>query len=379
MKIGFDAKRAFHNTTGLGEYSRNLIRALHQVQPEDELYLYTPKMGNVAQFAHYAQTTPRFTVATAPVPWLGAYWRARGVAEDMARDQLAIYHGLSHDLPYISTQLTCKLVVTIHDLINYRYPENYSWLDRQFYDHKLRHAAKRADVIIAISEQTKRDVMQFLSVAEAKIRVVYQSVATGYGQPVNETTKAALRQQYNLQQPFILNVSSFNERKNQLFLVKSFAQIMDQVPHDLVLVGNGGKWKQLVLAYIQQMQLGQRVRVLDQVSFAELPALYQCADLFVYPSRFEGFGIPIAEAMYARVPVIAARNSSLTEVGGNDCVYFSTDDTGDLTDKILQLLHQKVPLVPMVAANYHHVSQQFNQTKFGTDTALVYRALVGEP
>jgi len=379
MKIGFDAKRAFHNTTGLGEYSRNLIRALHQVRPENQLYLYTPKMGNVAQFAHYAQTTPHITVATAPVPWLGAYWRARGMVGAIARDQLAIYHGLSHDLPYISAKSTCKLVVTIHDLINYRYPENYSWLDRQFYDHKLRHAAKRADVIIAISEQTKRDVMQFLSVAETKIRVVYQSVAAGYGQPVNETAKTALRQQYRLQRPFVLNVSSFNERKNQLFLVKSFAQIMDQVPHDLVLVGNGGKWKQLVQAYIQQMQLAQRVRVLDQVSFAELPVMYQCADLFVYPSRFEGFGIPIAEAMYARVPVIAARNSSLTEVGGDNCVYFATDDPTDLVEKMLRVLHHKIPIPLMVAANYRHVSQQFNQAKFGTDTALVYRSLLGQP
>jgi glycosyltransferase involved in cell wall biosynthesis len=377
MRIGLDAKRAFHNTSGLGEYSRNLVRALHQHQPADQLLLYTPSVGQAGGFGHYCHDKPQLQVIEAPFAPLGGYWRAFGLAHRLKRDQLDLYHGLSHDLPFSLAKLPIKTVVSIHDLINYRYPENYSWADRRLYDLKLKNAVKQADGVIAISEQTKADVVRFLGVPTDRVRVVYQSVSVLYAQRASEAAKAAVREQYRLHRPFVLNVSSFNERKNQLQLVHAYARIRTSVDHDLVLVGQGGRAKARVQAYIDRHQLGRWVRILDQVGFADLPTLYQCADLFVYPSRFEGFGIPIAEAMYARVPVLAARNSSLVEVGGEHCTYFSTDDETELAETMRAMLQGRPDLAMMVAANFVHATSRFNLAQFGENTYQVYHEILG--
>jgi glycosyltransferase involved in cell wall biosynthesis len=377
MRIGLDAKRAFHNTSGLGEYSRNLIRALHQHQPTDQLLLYTPSVGQAGEFGHYCHDKPQLQVMEAPLPPLGGYWRTFGLASRLVRDRLDLYHGLSHDLPFSLAKLPAKTVVSIHDLINYRYPENYSWADRWLYDLKLKNAVKQADGIIAISEQTKADVVRFLRVPPDKVRVVYQSVSVLYAQRASEAAKLAIRERYHIHRPFVLNVSSFNERKNQLLLVHAYARIRASVDHDLILVGQGGRAKAKVQAYIDRHQLGRWVRILDQVGFADLPTLYQCADLFVYPSRFEGFGIPIAEAMYARVPVLAARNSSLTEVGGEHCAYFATDDEDDLAEKMRAMLLARPELATVVAANFIHATSRFNLAQFGENTYQVYREILG--
>jgi glycosyltransferase involved in cell wall biosynthesis len=377
MRIGLDAKRAFHNTSGLGEYSRNLIRALHQHQPTDPLLLYTPSVGQAGEFGHYCHDKPQLQVVEAPLPPLGGYWRAFGLASRLVRDRLDLYHGLSHDLPFSLAKLPMKTVVSIHDLINYRYPENYSWADRWLYDLKLKNAVKQADGIIAISEQTKADAVRFLRVPPDKVRVVYQSVSVLYAQRASEAARLAIRERYSLHRPFVLNVSAFNERKNQLLLVHAYARIRTLVDHDLVLVGQGGRAKAKVQAYIDRHQLGRWVRILDQVGFADLPTLYQCADLFVYPSRFEGFGIPIAEAMYARVPVLAARNSSLTEVGGEHCAYFATDDEDELAEKMRAMLLARPELATVVAANFVHATSQFNLAQFGENTYRVYREILG--
>ena len=178
MRIGFDAKRVFHNFRGLGNYGRTLLEGLYQFYPEHCYLLYTPPFQDIRsvdwekKFSSFRVCTPTgFLERSFP-----SFWRRFLLGKKLERDELDIYHGLSHDLPAGVRVGKPKTVVTIHDLIFLRFPQFFPWIDRCVYLNKLRHACNRADVILAICEQTKNDLIEFLHIHEDRIRVIYQGV-----------------------------------------------------------------------------------------------------------------------------------------------------------------------------------------------------------
>ena len=174
MNIGFEAKRVFHNTTGLGNYSRDLVRILHRYYPQNRYFLYNPKPSKKILFeslgAQVLEKRPLGLFYT----FFSNLWRRFGIIGDLKRDHIGVFHGLSGELPVGLNKAGIKSVVTIHDVLFLRYPEFYSFIDRNIYYRKFKHAAEAADCVIAISEQTKRDIVQYLGIAENKISVVYQ-------------------------------------------------------------------------------------------------------------------------------------------------------------------------------------------------------------
>ncbi|WP_428654957.1 glycosyltransferase family 4 protein [Runella sp.] len=376
MRIGFDAKRAFNNRTGLGNYSRFVLNALCQFAPQHTYLAYTPqvKKGLFDEFPTKDLRLPDFNNKL-----YGTWWRSYGIKKMLLNDNVQLFHGLSNELPNGLAQSGIKSVVTIHDLIFLRYPDLYPAIDRFFYRRKFKKACEEADVIVAVSEQTKRDIVNFYGTAPEKIRVVYQNCHEAFHEPkifqalepwkVSETC-----QKYTIHKPYVLSVGTIEARKNQLCLVKAFheAQLEDA---DLVLIGGKTKYQQEIEAYISKHRLSDTVKILNGVPFADLPALYQSARVFAYPSFFEGFGIPIVEALHSGVPVVAATGSCLEEAGGTGGLYIEPNDVNTLAQTLRTIWNDEPLRKTLISEGKKHI-KQFDAEKIAKELTEIYASLL---
>jgi glycosyltransferase involved in cell wall biosynthesis len=228
--------------------------------------------------------------------------------------------------------------VTIHDLIFLRYPDYYPMIDRYIYIRKFKDACERADIILATSEQTKRDIIHFFETDPSKIEVTYQNCNEGFALQVNDSTKSALIKTYQLPSSYILNVGTIEQRKDQLTVLKAYHKLNDKGTK-LVFVGRQTAYAKELHAYIHENNLQDDVLFLQDVKQEDLPGIYQLSSIFVYASEFEGFGIPILEGLRSHVPVVTAKTSSLPEVGDNAASYFAFGDSVELSGILGVLLH----------------------------------------
>ena len=339
MVIGFDAKRVVRNGTGLGNYGRTLVNDLARVAPDDwQLRLYAPDAGR-DDLRRQVTETERLSFVYPqhrPLKLQRSLWRIGSIVDDLQRDGVSLYHGLTGELPQGLQQAGIRSVVTIHDLIFMRHPEYYHWIDRKIYEWKFRVACREADRVIAISQRTKEDVMELGGVSADRIDVIYQSCSPRFAETVSQEQMETVRSRYGLSERFILSVGSIEERKNILLAVEALHHLPQNVY--LVAVGRQTGYSQKVLKIAEERGLAGRVHFLHGVPDADLQALYQMAEVFVYPSRYEGFGIPIIEAIHSGLPVVAATGSCLEEAGGPDCLYVDPDDAEALAAAVSQLL-----------------------------------------
>ena len=333
MKIGFDGKRAATNLTGLGNYSRSLIESLARQYPEHQYLVYSPKVKSAGQIDTFFEKEN----ISLKLPQDGGFlWRSLNIVKDLARDQVQLFHGLSHEIPFAIQHTRIKSVVTIHDLIFLRFPQYYQFIDRKLYKWKSKSACKRADQIIAISEKTKADIIEFYSINPDKIEVIYQSCDDIFKNPFDDSTLKRISLKYKLPEKFVLNVGTIEERKNLNLIVQALKNVDED--YKLVVIGKKTGYFKTVKKEIEKLGLNKRVIFLQNIPFADLPGIYQLADLFVYPSFYEGFGIPIIEALYSGVPVIAATGSCLEEAGGPDSIYVDPTNVNDLSTAINHVL-----------------------------------------
>ena len=330
MKIGYDAKRIVRNGTGLGNYGRTLVNDIAQYDAELDLRLYAPDKGrDELRGQIVAQDNVSFCYPhDSALPFAKAWWRTKGIVKDLLHDGVQIYHGLSGELPFGISKTNIRSVVTIHDLIFLRHPEFYHWLDTKIYTWKFLQTIKEADHIIAISECTKRDIMAFGEVDGSQISVIYQSCAPRFLKEEVRGKKEDGR--------YILSVGSIEERKNILLAVKALPLLPEDL--QLVIVGRHTKYTDVVQAYAERHGLMPRVKIMHGVKDEELPDLYAGAEAFVYPSVYEGFGIPIIEAISTGLPVVACTGSCLEEAGGPDNLYVAPDDAEGMAAAIRQVL-----------------------------------------
>ena len=369
LRIGFDAKRAFLNNTGLGNYSRSVITSLASTFPENEYFLYTTQQVNNSRTAGML-SAPGVKVRTPAIPILKSLWRSRFVVSTLLKDKIDLYHGLSHEIPVSIQNTSIKTVVTIHDLIFLRYPQYYKPADRKIYEIKFRNACKNADKIIAISEQTKRDIIHYFGTDKSKIEVVYQSCDASFAQNYSTEHLNVIRKKYHLPEKFLLNVGTIEDRKNLMLIAKSLSEIPGEVK--LVVIGKETPYAGKVKRYLAEHGLEGRVLFLKDIPFGDLPAIYQLAKIFIYPSEFEGFGIPVLEALNAGVPVIAASGSCLEEAGGPSSLYVSPTDHKALVVAVNNILQNAELTNNMIAAGKLHAAQ-FKENAHAENLMRIYK------
>lgn len=375
MKIAFDGKRALQNFTGLGNYSRYLLSVLCTYYPEHTYILCSPKPRANKKLEQMLHDFPNLQLLFPKKRWekkAGSVWRSWSITQQLERENITYYHGLSNELPLNMQQSAIKSVVTVHDLIFLRLPHCYPPIDRLIYTYKFKKACQQADKIVAISECTKRDIMHFFHIPADKITVIYQGCDSSFQQRATEEQKKEVQQRYQLPKKFILNVGSLETRKNALLLVKS----LPSLPADthVVLVGKQTPYVEEIKKVVAEQHLEARVHLYHQVPFTDLPIFYQLAHLFAYPSRFEGFGIPIIEALHSGIPVIAATGSCLEEAGGSDSLYIHPDDVAGFTQAYLRIEQEEGLRERMIEKGYQYVTR-FADQKIANDFIHLYTQL----
>jgi glycosyltransferase involved in cell wall biosynthesis len=354
MHLGFDGKRAFQNATGLGNYSRDVLRILARHRPDHRYVAYGPRpaAGRLAEGVE----------ARGPDTWLGrlapSVWRVAGLAAQLRRDGVTVFHGLSNELPVGIETTGIRSVVTIHDLIFERFPGLYAPIDRRIYRWKFRSAAARAGRIIAISEQTARDLVEWYGVAPERIRVVYQGCHPAFqAAPAPGVDEAAARR-LELPERYLLSVGTVERRKNLGLLVRALPGLPG-LP--VLVVGRETAYAQEVRREAARLGVADRLRFLRGVSPEDLATLYRRCTVFVYPSIFEGFGIPIIEALCCGAPAVTTAGGVFSEAGGPGSVYVDPQDVEGLGRALGGLLADQRRRTAMAAAGREFVARFSDQ------------------
>jgi len=337
MKIGYDGKRAVKNMTGLGNYSRLALESYAALYPEDSLLIYSPsaasepRLDTLKAFPNVEFRYP------APQGLKGSLWRTFGITNHLRADGVELYHGLSNELPLNIRNAGVLSVVTIHDVIYRRLPDCYTAIDRRLCDFKYSRSCRNANHIIAVSERTKQDVVELYGIDPDKISVVYQGCDPQFRREWTKEEIGALRRRLNLPGRFILQTGTIERRKNLELTVRALSNISPDM--HLVVVGRDHLgYKKMILQTAAATGVTPRIHFFENLDFKDLPGLNQAAEIVVYPSRYEGFGIPVVEALESGRPVIAATGSCLEEAGGPDSLYVDPDDPSDMVQAIHALL-----------------------------------------
>jgi glycosyltransferase involved in cell wall biosynthesis len=334
MILGFDAKRFFHNKTGLGNYSRDLIRILASLYPENRYLLYNPKSKKIDRIPIDGKIITEHLPESKKDKKLSSFWRLFSICSQIKKDKVELFHGLSGEIPIGLQKTGVKTIVTIHDLIFMRYPNLYSFFDRKIHYYKFKYAANKANLVIAISEQTKKDIVTYLNINPEKIKVIYQGCAPAFKEEISSEFLEFTREKYQLPANFILNVGTIEKRKNILSAIKAIKEIDTQ----LVIIGKKTVYFNEINNYIIENNIQNKVIFLENVELKELAAIYRMATLFIYPSVFEGFGIPIIEALYSKTPVITSKGGCFPEAGGENSIYIDAYNSEEIKIQILDLL-----------------------------------------
>ena len=386
MNIGFDAKRAAQNRTGLGNYSRFVIRILSEKFAGNQYHLYTPKPHRMP----YLQEIPTLKHLFLHFPpqgiWsrLRSLWRVWGITTDIQKDGIHIFHGLSNELPLnIGTPEQrkmkaggkgCKYIVTVHDLIFIHTPQYYHWIDRQIYNFKFRRACLCADRIIAVSEYTKQEIMHYYHTPESKIDVVYQGCDPVFSQKIEEGKLQEVKARYQLPDKFVLYVGSIEERKNLMLVAKAMAKLNRRAAIHVVAVGRRTAYVDKIQDFLKAQGIEHLFHFYHQVPYADLPSFYKWASTFAYPSRIEGFGIPLLEAISSGVPAIGCTGSCLEEAGGPNSIYVNPNDAQGMADAILRTCTDEDLRQHMISEGKKY-ALNFSDEKLSHDLMKVYENL----
>lgn len=312
MKIAYDAKRYYHNRTGLGNYSRTLVGNMRERHGDVEAVLYDSKS---------LERTFR----------LGR--KAKGEGCDL-------FHGLSNELPRDVVRAGVPSVVTMHDVAWRTFPDMYKPWDRLMYDWKYGWAAKNATHVVCISEATKREVMRYYDVPEERISVIYQPVQPLFYTPMDDAEADHIIKDVLGSLPaYALTVGSINSRKNLLGMVKALEQIPEGMRPLLLVVGDGREYRRKVEEYVESRGLRRWFRVESGIHDGRvLQALYTRALCMMYPSFCEGFGLPVVEASLQCCPVIASNVSSLPEAAGSDAMLVNPESAEEIANALDTML-----------------------------------------
>lgn len=413
MKVGYDGKRAVSNMTGLGNYSRLVIEEVGKIfmslredegyEPEEsygsgddfgmhiadpkaarrraadlrsdwKLLVYTPEMSRNSRLEplHRLENVEfRFPPAQG---FKGSLWRTFGITNNLAADRPDIYHGLSNELPLNIRNSGVKSVVTIHDLIYRRMPECYKPIDRMLYDFKYSRACRNADRIIAVSNRTKQDIVDLYGIDPDKIEVIYQGCDDIFRHEYTEAEKEDTRKRLRLPDRYITQVGTVEKRKNLELTLRALSSLPKEI--GLVVVGgdNGG-YRQAMKRLARELGAANRVIWLEGIDFHDLPLIYGMAEASVYPSRYEGFGIPVIESIESGTPVVAATGSCLEESGGPGALYVNPDSVEELATALRGIITDHELRVRLAEEGKRHV-QRFDNVKMAEKIVACYHHLL---
>jgi glycosyltransferase involved in cell wall biosynthesis len=341
MKIGINTLFLIPGEVGGTEtYLRQTLLAMAEYFPDVPLVLFTNRENDsvlkedLGQFKQVTFVMLDFGASRKYTRIIREQVELPGKVKDAGVDVL---WSLGYTAPFFSP---CPQVVTIHDMQYKTYPQDPSLRARIITDLLVKIATKRCNRVIAVSHFSKDEIIKYTGVSPDKVDVVYEAANPAFGETVPvEKRKQLLSVLIPVDKPYLLSVSNTYSHKNIHALVKAFGEIMEKIPHNLVLVGRSRLGEGEVQKALSSISDKNRVFRLQKLSMERLVSLYQGCDVFVFPSLYEGFGLPVLEAMMAGVPVLTTKKGSIPEVGGDGVRYFNPSDSNDLSAKIQETLN----------------------------------------
>lgn len=338
MHITIDLSPAIHQKAGLGRYARTLAEHLIAQDHVNHYGAFAYGAFRAEMLPPSLRALPRVSIPLGARPWRTGVWLAHalGVTFDRFLPRTDLFHATEHLLPRFKN---IKTVFTLHDLIFQFFPEYHLPLNRWFLVNAMPHFLRRADAIIAVSECTKKDAIRFYNVPSEKITVIYEGVNPALAPERNAERIAEMRAHYAKNQPFLLFVSTIEPRKNIIALVDALRALRQRgYQHRLLIAGRKGWLYQSTFDHVKKTGMEALVDFLGFVPDEDLPALYAAADAFVFPSLYEGFGLPPLEAMACGAPVVCSNASSLPEVVGNAALLVDPKNVAEIVAAIERLL-----------------------------------------
>jgi glycosyltransferase involved in cell wall biosynthesis len=353
-RIGIDVTAAITQGGGIGRYTRELVRAL--IRKDDSSY-YILFSGKAPKRALVADPIPEASNVEYREFWLNAKWLYRlwyrlrlPISVQWLTGDIDIYHSPDFVLPPTGN---IPSVLTIHDLSFVHYPEAFTPALLNYLNKAVPSSIARASHVLADSLSTKNDLVDIWQVPKEKISVIYSGVGSSFKPVTEKDVIQRVRQKYELgDKPFIFSVGTLQPRKNYEMLIRAFKPISETTTHQLVIAGGFGWMYKQILEEASRLGLTERVKLIGFVDDQDLPALYSDASLFAFPSLYEGFGIPLLEAMSCGVPVISSNASSLPEVAGDAALLLPPDAQELWSENLRQLLEDSSRRTKMVAAGF---------------------------
>lgn len=378
MRIGVDITAAVTQGGGIGRYTRELIYALVKADQENDYHLFSARQPAVLPVPDPIPTGENIRYHQAPLNerWLYRLWyRLRlPLPVQLLTGALDLFHSPDFVLPPVRDGI--PTILTVHDLSFVHYPDTFTPALVSYLNRVVPWSVARATHILADSQATKDDLINIWQVAAEKVTVLYSGVS-GRFRPVTEKKQlAAVRQKYDLgSAPYLVSVSTLQPRKNFQMLIQAFKSVAEQQPHNLVIAGGKGWLYEAILGEVEKQGLEGRVKFIGFVTDSDLPALYSDASLMVFPSLYEGFGLPLLEAMACGVPVLSSNASCLPEVAGEAAVQLPPTDPAAWSQTMNELLSNSSRRARMVAAGFLQ-ARKFTWKKAAGELLGIYRQLV---
>jgi glycosyltransferase involved in cell wall biosynthesis len=366
MRIALDAIPLVAAKTGVGHYTDALAEHLARVHPEHQYELLSP--FNFA-FDACNGRPPNLSKWFFPVRSVFRKWWLVGLPTMLQISPVDVFHGTNYCIPVIAP---CPTVVTFHDMSLLAQSHTHDAKNVTRGKRRIPIMARRATLIIAPSEWTKREIVTYLGARPDKIRVIYEGARKGI-RPLPLTECRTALDKHGVRQPYLLYVGTIEPRKNLLTLIRAYQELLRETPHrpQLVLCGGRGWLDDEVFKLVEELKLKEQVRFTGYVDDSDLAALYSAAEVFVYPSLYEGFGLPPLEAMACGAPVVTSNVSSLPEVVGEAGLMADPNDYRAITQCIVELLDDADVLQHFKSAGLEQASR-FSWDRAARETQAVY-------
>ncbi|MGC8874335.1 MAG: glycosyltransferase family 4 protein [Chloroflexia bacterium] len=372
-RVGLEAflwgRPGSYRQSGVSTYIRHLVQEMGHLDWPRELLVYLPS-ADVAR-----EIPPRLRPRAAPIdlhrPAVRILWQHSLFPLLLGYDRVNLLHATMNVAPWWTP---CAVVVTIHDLAYLRYPAVHPLGRRLYLAALTRLSVQRARAIVAVSRFTRQEILHFFRIPAHRVRVIYEGYDPAF-RPLPAAETEAFRKQRNLPRRFFLYVGNLEPRKNLPTLVRAFARIAPHTDAFLVLAGPRGWGYGGLFQLIQELGLGRRVVLPGFVPAEELPLWYNAASALVYPSRYEGFGLPPLEAMACGTPVVVSSASSLPEVVGDAGLQVEPEDVDALSEALMRLLTEP-GLVEMCRERGLQQAKRFSWSTMAQETAYLYRELL---
>jgi glycosyltransferase involved in cell wall biosynthesis len=369
LRIGIDAHSIGGRQSGNETYYRSLLQALDHVDKDHEYLVYGTNHSALLdlqldrQRFRISQVRPAMRYARIPVAMpLKAYC-----------DRLDVFHAQHIIPPFVK----CRTVTTIPDLAHEHYPEYFPPFQVALTKRLIPWSARKADHIITVSRYSKTDLVDRYAINPDKITVTYEAAGREYYPRDRGQARERIARRYGIEKPFILYVGRLQGRKNLVRLVEAYAHVRHAgAEHQLVLVGKKEWMAEPILAKVADLGLEDDVVLTGYVASEDLPWFYNAADVFAYPSFFEGFGLPVIEAMACGTPVITSTGSSLQEVAGEAALIVDPSDVTSIRLALEQMLGNEALRVKLGRAGIRR-SRQFDPDQTAEETVSVYEKVAG--